>query len=394
MQIGLIEVERTELCSASWQRIANRSDIQREGDTFQRVKIVDLFSGCGGMTLGASEALRHNGLTFKISLAVDSNAAALGVYRRNFDVSSQDLYCGDINEIVSVRQRGRSGRKQASLKDRFKNLDILLAGPPCQGHSNLNNHTRRQDPRNELYLNVVNFAKLTRPKVAIIENVSAIVHDEFGTIAVSNRELEKAGYNVYNIIVNTADFGVAQVRKRHLQLCVLKEHKVEIDLDEYKVSHHTPISDVISDLRNKRSSNASLFDTPSSSNASNQARIKYLFENDQYDLPDDMRPACHKEKAHSYRSCYGRMYWNKPAQTITSGFGSIGQGRFIHPKDPRVITPHEAARIQGFPDFFKFDEVSSRTELHTMIANAVPPKIIAIIIDCLIKQGIFDQNEK
>jgi len=392
MQIDTSLNVRSELCSPSWQRIIDKEDLYLECDNFRRVKIVDLFSGCGGMTLGATEGLRHNRLAFEVSLAVDANAAALGVFKRNFNVPDQDLYCGDINEIVSISRGGRSRRKHAALRNRYQNIDILLAGPPCQGHSNLNNHTRRQDPRNELYLNVINFAKLTRPKVVIIENVSAIIHDEFGTIAVSNRELEKAGYSVQNLILNTADFGIAQVRKRHLQLCVLNEYKVEVDLDDYKVNNPTPISDVISDLLTSRSKTSSLFDTPSSSNSSNQERIKFLFENDEYDLPDSMRPACHKEKTHSYRSCYGRMYWNKPAQTITSGFGSIGQGRFIHPKCPRVITPHEAARIQGFPDFFNFDDVSSRTELHTMIANAVPPKIIAIIIDCLAKHGIFNHK--
>ena len=68
------------------------------------------------------------------------------------------------------------------------------------------------------------------------------------------------------------------------------------------------------------------------------------------------------------------MYWDRPAQTITRGFGSTGQGRYVHPKLPRTILPHEAARLQFFPDFFSFGQ-SSRGELQYLIGNAVPPKL-------------------
>ena len=86
---------------------------------------------------------------------------------------------------------------------------------------------------------------------------------------------------------------------------------------------------------------------------------------------------------------YGRMYWERPAQTITSGFGSMGQGRFVHPLRPRVLTPHEAARLQGFPDFFSFSMVNKLTALRKMIGNAVPPRIVAIVVDSLITNGIL-----
>jgi DNA (cytosine-5)-methyltransferase 1 len=73
------------------------------------------------------------------------------------------------------------------------------------------------------------------------------------------------------------------------------------------------------------------------------------------------------------------MYWEKPAQTITSGFTSMGQGRFVHPKEQRTLTPHEAARLQFIPDFFRFDESIGRTALAEMIGNAVPPKLTYVI---------------
>ena len=72
---------------------------------------------------------------------------------------------------------------------------------------------------------------------------------------------------------------------------------------------------------------------------------------------------------------YGRLSWDSPSQTITSGYGSIGQGRFMHPEQARALTPHEAARLQGFPDYFRFDNVERRSDLATIIGNAVPPAL-------------------
>ena len=101
----------------------------------------------------------------------------------------------------------------------------------------------------------------------------------------------------------------------------------------------------------------------------------YLFEKNIYDLPDAERPDCHKNGT-SYLSVYGRMRPDRPAQTITTGIGSPGQGRFIHPTRRRLITPHEAARIQGFPDWFLFSlegREPSRKDLAKWIGDAVPP---------------------
>jgi DNA (cytosine-5)-methyltransferase 1 len=82
---------------------------------------------------------------------------------------------------------------------------------------------------------------------------------------------------------------------------------------------------------------------------------------------------------------YGRLKWEEPAQTITSGYGSIGQGRYMHPSEKRALTAHEAARIQGFPDYFQFSEVTKRADLATMIGNAVPPQLAEQIVLALYK---------
>jgi DNA (cytosine-5)-methyltransferase 1 len=103
-------------------------------------------------------------------------------------------------------------------------------------------------------------------------------------------------------------------------------------------------------------------------------RINYLFDNQLYELPNEERPPCHREKSHSYDTVYGRLRWDRPAQTITSGFYCMCMGRYVHPEQRRTLTAHEAARLQFFPDFFDFSPAKSRTKLAEIIGNAVPPK--------------------
>jgi DNA (cytosine-5)-methyltransferase 1 len=105
-----------------------------------------------------------------------------------------------------------------------------------------------------------------------------------------------------------------------------------------------------------------------------EKRINFLFDNQLYELPNEQRPPCHRDKAHSYDTVYGRLRWDRPAQTITSGFYCMCMGRYVHPEQRRTLTGHEAARLQFFPDFFDFSPAKSRTKLAEIIGNAVPPK--------------------
>jgi DNA (cytosine-5)-methyltransferase 1 len=106
----------------------------------------------------------------------------------------------------------------------------------------------------------------------------------------------------------------------------------------------------------------------------NRRRINWLFENDAYELALSERPDCHKQGT-TYRGVYGRMYADKPAPTLTTGFLTPGRGRFVHPLEPRVLTPREAARLQGFPDSYRFaaeGDAPGRKELTKWIGDAVP----------------------
>ena len=129
----------------------------------------------------------------------------------------------------------------------------------------------------------------------------------------------------------------------------------------------------IHDLLNVK--NGAAFDTPNQRSEENRKRMAYLFDHGLYDLPNTQRPECHRDREHRYTSVYGRLRWDRPAQTITTGFRAMGQGRYVHPQRRRTITPHEAARLQTLPDWLDVGE-ADRGVLAKAIGNAVPPLLM------------------
>lgn len=347
------------------------------------VRFVDLFSGCGLMSLGVSEACRAIGKRAVPVLAVDINEKAAAVYAANFPAATEGgVQIKRVDELLDGKLGTPPTRVEVKLRRRLGAIDILVGGPPCQGHSSLNNHTRGDDPKNRLYARMARFAEVVSPTHIVIENVPQVLRDKGGVVARTAKWLRGLGYAVDDGIIESDSLGVPQRRRRHVLIASLKG-SVSVS-DVIGAHRHPPRSvawaigdllDVTMDRLEHRSSRPT---------AESRRRIDFLFDNDLYDLPDSERPACHRLKEHSYRSVYGRMHWNSPAQTVTSGFSSMGQGRNVHPLRRRTITPREAARLQFIPDFFSFDGVIARTQLAEMIANAVPPKIVyAVALELL-----------
>jgi DNA (cytosine-5)-methyltransferase 1 len=199
--------------------------------------------------------------------------------------------------------------------------------------------------------------------------------------------LESLGYHISGTVIDASLIGVAQRRRRHFLLVTRQPHDgVMAWLQNISPPRRLPsVRNAIADLQATSNQDGSLLDRPSRMTPENLARAQWLYKHDEYDLPDALRPTCHANGNHSYRSVYGRLKWNEPAQTITTGFGSMGQGRYLHPSTCRTITPHEAARLQGFPDFFSFEGIQRRTSLQRMIGNAVPPPVAATLVDILLR---------
>jgi DNA (cytosine-5)-methyltransferase 1 len=343
--------------------------------------IVDLFSGIGGLSVGAIEGARRKGRRAHVQLAVDSWAPALEVLRKSLRIDKMmtaELDLADVVGGVAVAERDT----EQPLLAGGQGVALLLAGPPCQGHSALNNRTRHDDPRNDLYMAVARVARLLEPTAVVVENVSGVGRDKRRAAERCTAALAEQGYWVQSRRLNLSELGAPQRRIRHVLVATQED---PFDFDLLAASPGRDVAWAVGDLL--RIDSEAMMDTPSVPSEENDSRIDWLFENGEYDLPNDLRPVCHHND-HSYRSMYGRLRWDEPAQTITSGFGSMGQGRFVHPLVRRTLTPHEAARLQFLPDFMDFSGVTRRSDLATMIGNAAPPILTISVVEAQIDQGL------
>jgi DNA (cytosine-5)-methyltransferase 1 len=349
--------------------------------TGRHLRVVDLFCGVGGLALGVRLAADELGHTLESVLAVDRDAQALSVYQKNHAsrltstestdalVAFQMIGSGDSAKMFTKPHLARS------LQHLKGTIDVVLAGPPCQGHSNLNNHSRRTDQRNSLYLTVPAMAIALRAPIVVIENVPAVVHDHHNVVSSTISLLKEAGYYVEYGVLNAATMGWPQTRKRYFVVASREQHPIAVNEVQRALSTETPLSVwwAIEDLVARET--AGFMDRLPALSEENQRRVEFLTANDVYELPNDQRPACHRGGT-TYSAVYGRMRRDQPAPTITGGFLSPGRGRFTHPTEARVLTPREAARIQAFPDDFDFVpagfEEPKQTHLARWIGNAVP----------------------
>ena len=352
------------------------------------LSLVDLFCGCGGMTLGVWEAARQRNRQVAVRLAVDSAPEPLEVYRANFDVGQERARVDDVGRIFAGERGSALTSVERFWLGRSKQVDLIIAGPPCQGHSDLNNSTRREDPRNALYLRVSRAVEVLRPQAVIIENVPAVLLDKNQVVQHAVKWLTGLEYQVSENVVKMTNFGIPQRRKRHILVAV---RSGVFKFPDFASGQNSSVTagQFMAGLENEPEERLGIFYRPSRMTDPNLRRVDYLFDHRLHDLPDSMRPPCHRDKEHAYVSMYGRMHWDKPAQTLTSGFGSMGQGRYVHPKRRRLLTPHEASRLQGFPDFFDFSSARTITWLRGMIANAVPPQLTTALVTRLIDDGML-----
>ena len=353
--------------------------------TRPRINIVDLFCGCGGLSVGVKNAADAVGARPVFLLAVDVSAAALSVYKRN------------LRPLRSMRQNVETlvdyvlwtGAEQSEVRVESVHLshdfaaldgavDILIAGPPCEGNSNFNNRTRRFDHRNILYLDAVIAGIALNAKVIVIENVPMVKRSHQDVVIRSLQILRESGYRIHRneFTLTASEFGTPQDRKRHFLIAAKSGRTpAESDFNALRVQAPTVLEAMDSLLHVER---RTTFDSPSQLSSDNLKRVRFLLQHDQYDLPDDQRPDCHRLRKHSYPSVYGRLRPNEQAPTITTGFLSPGRGRFTHPLEARSLTPHEGARLQGFSEDFDWlvdTPGITRSDYANMIGAAVPPQL-------------------
>lgn len=322
---------------------------------------LDLFSGCGGLTLG----LKQGG--FKVLGAVDNDPLSVETYRVNHPEVT--VWNEDIRKLDPVLI-------QSTLKLETGDLDLLAGCPPCQGFSTmrtLNGARYIDDSRNDLLFDFMRFVYALRPKAVMIENVPGLEQD--WRFSIFWNLMEKTGYVGDKGVFNAAMFGVPQRRHRLIYLAGLQK---SIPFAEPTDDLMT-VSEAIGGLPKAGTSGDALHDLPERRSPRIMELIRRIPKDggSRSDIPEQDQLDCHK-KCDGFKDVYGRMAWNRVAPTITSGCYNPSKGRFLHPEEDRAITLREAALLQGFPKGYKFITRRGKAAVAAMIGNALPPPFVAM----------------
>lgn len=328
---------------------------------------LSLFSGCGGLSLGFKAA----GFRIKGFLEIDPNLR--NIYAQNFPCSL---------EIGSDIRMFRDDDIEA-LSRRIGQVDIIIGGPPCQGFS-LAGKRETDDPRNVLFKDYLRFVKFFRPKMAILENVrllGSMKNASNGFIKDDIREsFSLHGYSVKAFEINAKDYGVPQHRERLIFVAVDKSYGISPSIPQPlftknetfipQMQIYRTFADACSDLKYLESGESDPSDALHSAVSHPKHVIDWLWEVPEgYSAHDNTDPT--KRPPSGYNTTYKRQVWLQPASTVQTTFGMISGCRNVHPIATRALTIREAARIQSFPDQYKFS--GSSGVIRTGIGNAVPP---------------------
>jgi len=381
--IPMLEPVPSDRKGAWWKAYLSGTEPSSRQSLGEQITTVDLFCGAGGLALGLQQLCSEIGAGMVAEAIFDQDEEATRVYASNHRTRRRSSV--SVSSLVDYTVRGRGNGASYLYEPEMLNeelaalsghVDVVLAGPPCQGHSNLNNSSRRDDRRNELYLTVPAIAIALEVPAVIIENVPSVVHDTSRVVETSRRLLKTAGYGVTSEVLSAADMGWPQSRDRYFMVA----RKDEDPLDLEAVS--TGLRDrgsrsvwwAIADLADWVSDSDPMT-RPTELSTQNQRRIDWLFDNEENELALSERPESHRGGT-TYTSVYGRMKKDAPAPTITTGFMTPGRGRYVHPTRKRVLTAREAARLQGFPDTYRFvtqtKQEPTRKKLSKWIGDAVP----------------------
>lgn len=321
---------------------------------------IDLFAGCGGLTTG----LRKAG--FEVVDAVEIDPLAANTYKQNHPQTH--IWTQDIRRI-SVATLAKKARL---VRGR---LDLLAGCPPCQAFSrmrSLNRARRIRDPKQkDLLGEILRFATVLRPKTIMVENVPGLALDRRWKYFVAR--LRRMNYKCGYKVLNCADYSVPQRRRR---LILLASRFGNIPFARAS-SRHSTVRQAIRGLKPAGRSGDALHDIPENRSIRIRRLISLIPRNggSRIDLGAKKQLSCHV-KCDGFKDVYGRMRWDKPSPTITSGCFNPSKGRFLHPRANRSITLREAALIQSFPRRYFFDLSQGKCGAAAMIGNALPPEFV------------------
>lgn len=345
----------------------------------KRFRLIDLFAGCGGMTRGFIDTGRY-----EPTLAVEMDLPAAATYAANF-----------VPEGAPVEEHVIADRIENVAE--FPEADVIIGGPPCQGFSPLNRDGVGLE-RRALWREYFRALRQSSAAAFVMENVPELLRSaEYVSFkALAEQEL---GYTVEGRVLNAADYGVPQRRRRAIVIGVrggevLWPKQTHFDPDLTVPIDGAPwrtFGNAVSGLPPKPTG----CDWHIGRNPRPESIVRYQH------VPHDggnrfqmqasldaaglghLVPACWRNKPRGTTDVFGRLYWDRPAFTIRTEFYKPEKGRYLHPSEDRPITIREAARCMSFPDDFVFPLDQKWTEIAKQIGNAVPPLLARAIAEAI-----------
>lgn len=347
-------------------------------DSRYSYQVLDLFCGAGGTALGFHRA------GFRVVGAVDIDPAAARTFQHNLGLAP---LVADL-AAISPQQLLHHFNLQADQ------IDVLVGCPPCQGFTRMRNDKGADDPRNDLVLRYLEFVEAIRPRCVVFENVPGLARQQHGSkvFRAFCHDLAALGYDVdpdnAGRVLNAADYGVPQLRKRLVLIAGRKPLHVPYPSPSHADPAHTrnlkawvTVGEALAGLPPLEAGSKS--DIPNHVARAMRSRVHNFIQlvplngGSRRDVPYEYWLPCHKKERCGHYDVYGRLASNAPAVVMTSGCTNVSKGRFAHPTQHRGITFREAARLQSFPDDFIF--LGNWDDIDLQIGNAVPPLLAEAI---------------
>ena len=333
----------------------------------RRYTCIDSFCGAGGLALGLDQA------GFEVLVSFDASPCAVETFKANV-----------FDRCIHEKAENLTGKrlfKEAAFDGK---LDLFAGGPPCQGFSKQKRGAHLGDERNELVLEFARLVHETAPRFFLMENVDQLGKKR-GRDFVERVHEELGGYDLYPHFYNSADYGLAQTRVRFVVVGKSKKVKSAYRVPRPTVARWTTVGEALDGLPEPPEDYLAHPDFPNHYQAKvtpiNIERFSHVPQGGGWwDIPEKLRLRCHQNvdrRSGGWPDVYGRLKIDGQAPTITGGFDSFTRGRYGHPLQNRPLTPREAARLQGFPDNFRFS--GTRGDVRSQIGNAVPPPLAAAI---------------
>jgi DNA (cytosine-5)-methyltransferase 1 len=330
---------------------------------------VDIFSGAGGLTTGLKAA------GFRVVAGVEIEQHAIATFKVNHPetrILEQSVTTVTGDDLVAETEG--------------KGIALLAGCPPCQGFTSLTSKYKRTDPRNRLIIELARLVEQAKPMTLMMENVPGLKLKGKRLFSNFVKRIEAAGYIPDWDVLQVANYGVPQSRRRLVLLAGLG-FKVSLP----KPTHSSRGADGLPVWRTVRSAIEGMPSPITMSalkgeatgqdhdwhiirelSALNKSRLRHAVPGGHWrKIPKRYRPSCHQNKATGFSNVYGRMKWDEVSPTITAGCTTLSKGRFGHPVDDRALSVREAAMLQTFPRNYIFS-TPYMEYVCAMIGNALP----------------------